>query len=130
MWLSIILAWNVKWIRWTLVLLIYNTKLKWNDHLNICFVLEYCTSYCFILNANLPVQLRGEVKAKCSLYLIKHHDMKAYGEGSEGVAVCIINPSFKYRWEVSFMTRPLYAWVKSYEYPLGKRTGGHDSQSS
>jgi len=48
--------------------------------------------------------------------------MKAYW-GME-VAPCILNFSTRWRWVVSFTTRPLYP-----QYPLDRRLGGPQSQS-
>jgi hypothetical protein len=52
-----------------------------------------------------------------------------YIGGTEGIDLHILNPSFGWRWVVSFMPRLLYLWGKSLWCPLDMRLGGPQSWS-
>jgi hypothetical protein len=54
--------------------------------------------------------------------------MKAYW-GNEGIAPRILDLVTRWRWVVTFTTRPLYSQGKSPRYPLVRRLGGPQSQS-
>jgi hypothetical protein len=58
------------------------------------------------------------LSVKFSLCLTKHHAMKAYW-GSGGIDARVLDLGTRWRWVVSFTTRPLYPQVKSPWYPLG-----------
>jgi hypothetical protein len=70
----------------------------------------------------------GNVKAKLSLCLTKHHAMKAYW-GSERISPRILDLGTRLRWVVRFTLRPLYPQVKSLWYPLDRRLNGPQSRS-
>jgi len=53
----------------------------------------------------------------------KHHAMKTYWE-VEVIFPRIINLGTRWRWVVSFTTRPLYSRSKSPRYALDRRLGG------
>jgi hypothetical protein len=63
-----------------------------------------------------------------SLYLTKHHAMKAYW-GSGDVAPLNLWLGTRWRRVVSFTPRPLYSQGKSPWYPLDRRLGGPQSRS-
>jgi hypothetical protein len=65
---------------------------------------------------------------KVPLCLTKHHAMEAYW-GSGGTAPRILDLDTRWRWVVSFTTRPLYLQGKSTWYPLDSRLGGPQSRS-
>jgi hypothetical protein len=69
-----------------------------------------------------------EVKVKLSLCLTKHHAMKTY-YGSGGIASRILDLGTRWRWVVSFTSRPLYPQGKSPRYPLDRKLGGPQSRS-
>jgi hypothetical protein len=73
-----------------------------------------------------PSQLT--IKVKLSLYLTKHHAMKACW-GSGRIAPHILDLGTRLRWVVSFTTRPLYPQGKSPWYLLDRRLGGPQSRS-
>jgi len=50
--------------------------------------------------------------------LTEHHVMKAYW-GSEGIAPRILDRGIRWRWLVSFTSRPLYPPVKQTLVPIG-----------
>jgi hypothetical protein len=61
-----------------------------------------------------------KVKSKLSLCLTKHHAMKT---------CCILDLGTRWRWVVSFTSRPLYPQGKSPWHPLDRRLGGVHSCS-
>jgi hypothetical protein len=60
--------------------------------------------------------------------LNEHHAMKAYW-GSWVMAPRILDLGARWRWVVSFTSRPLYPQGNSLWYPLGTRLGGPKSRS-
>jgi hypothetical protein len=56
---------------------------------------------------------------KLSLCLTMHHAMKTYW-GSGGIAPSILDLGTRWRWVVSFTTRPLYPQEKSLCFPLDR----------
>jgi hypothetical protein len=62
------------------------------------------------------------------LFLTDHHVMKAYWV-SGCIAPRILDLGTRWRWVVSFTTRPLYSQGKSRWYPLYRRLGGTQSRS-
>jgi hypothetical protein len=48
--------------------------------------------------------------------------------GSGGTALSILDLGTRWRWVVSFTTRPLYPQRKSLWYPLDRRLGGPQSR--
>jgi hypothetical protein len=67
--------------------------------------------------------LHVDVKVKLSLCFTKHHAMKTYW-GSGGIAPCIPNLGARWRWVISFTSRPLHPW-----YPLDRRLGGPQNRT-
>jgi hypothetical protein len=63
---------------------------------------------------------------KLSLCWTKYHAMKTYW-GSGGIAPRILDFGTRWRWVVSFTSRPLYPQGKSRWYPLDRRLGGPQS---
>jgi hypothetical protein len=61
-------------------------------------------------------------------YLNKHHTIKTYW-GSGSIAPHIPDLGTRWKWVVSFTTRPLYPQGKSPRYPLDRRLGGPQSRS-
>jgi hypothetical protein len=74
-----------------------------------------CCSLLHAFFGHMPLHNKGKVKL--SLYLTKHHAMKAYW-GSGGAAPCI-SIGARWWWMVSFTSR----------YPLDRRLGGTQSRS-
>jgi hypothetical protein len=70
---------------------------------------------------------KGKKLTLC-LCLTKDHAMKMYW-GSGGIAPRIFDLSTRWRWVVSFTTRPLYPQRKNPRYPLDRRLGGPRSRS-
>jgi hypothetical protein len=66
-------------------------------------------------------------KRKFPLCLTKHHATKTY-RGSGGIAPHILNLDTRWRWVVSFTTRPLNLGERR-RYALDKRLGGPQSRS-
>jgi hypothetical protein len=60
--------------------------------------------------------------------LTEHHAVKGYWR-SEGITPCILNLGARWRWLISFTTRPFYPQRKSPWYQLTWRMGGAQSQS-
>jgi len=68
------------------------------------------------------------IQLKLSLCLTKHHAIKTSGSG--GIAPPhILNLVSRWRWVVSFTTRPLYLQAKILRYALDRRLGGTHSRS-
>jgi hypothetical protein len=77
----------------------------------------------FVLSGSIYIPL---IHYKCTcdfIFLTKHHAMKAY-LGSGCVAPCIPDLGTRWRWVVSFTSRPLYPQGKSPWYPLDRKLGG------
>jgi hypothetical protein len=72
-----------------------------------------------------------KVKVKLSLcfsFLTEHHAKMAHW-GSGDIAPHILHLGTRWRWVVSFTSRPLYSQGKSPWYPLDRRLGGLQSRS-
>jgi hypothetical protein len=76
----------------------------------------------------LAVTEQVNVKVKLSLYLTKYQAMKTYW-GSEDIAPRTINRGIRWRWVVSFTSRPPYRFGKSPHWPLDRRLGWSQSRS-
>jgi hypothetical protein len=61
------------------------------------------------------------------MLLTEHHAMKAY-QWSGDIASRLLDLGTKWRWAVSYMTRPLYPQGKSPWYPLDRRLAGPQSR--
>jgi hypothetical protein len=73
-------------------------------------------------------KMQKKKKVKLSLYLTKHHAIRAYW-GSEGIAPRILDLGTRWRGVISFPLRPLYPQGKSPCYPLDRRLGGPQNRS-
>jgi hypothetical protein len=122
---------------------------RWTQHIlnETYFDLMYSSAtYCMILDqfrCNLGavlgsmarrsryiqiVSMCKKVKVKVSLCLTKHQAMKKYWR-SGGIAPRIPDLGTRWRWVVSFTSRPPYPQGKSPCYPLDRRLAGPQSYS-
>jgi hypothetical protein len=77
----------------------------------------------------MPTDIKTAFKCiKFSLRSTKHNAMKTYW-GSGGTAPRILDLGTRWRWVVSFTTRPLYPQGKTPWYPFNRRLGGPRSRS-
>jgi hypothetical protein len=111
-----------------------------NVHPNIILPPTARSSQCSSLRASQPKTFKHLPPSPCVLHvptmssftlpydLTEHHAMKAYWE-SGGIAPRILNLGTRWRWVVSFTTRPFYLQGKSPWYPLDRGLGGPQSRS-
>jgi hypothetical protein len=55
------------------------------------------------------------------------HTLKTY-RGSGSIYPLTVNRNTRQKWELSLIFRPIYHWVKSRQYELDRRFGGHQSR--
>jgi hypothetical protein len=105
-------------------------KLRFHKRLGIsCLVERLLASQVGFCSMELVIRyITFKVKVKLSLWLTKHHAMKAYWR-SGGIAPRILDLGTRWRRVVSFTPRPLYPQGKSPWYPLDRRLGGPQSRS-
>jgi len=126
-WVEQIPSW-VKSLSWLI-----NSLPLWNPKVQYCIhmiaPLDSLLNQ-FLLMMMMMMMIKVNVKGKVVpvISLSEHHALEAYCR-SGGIAARFLDLSTRWRWVVSFTTRPLCPQVKSPWYPLDRRLVGPQSRS-